>query len=187
MALLNQSFTALIASTYTTVAKTSIPAIAIPFCQSEENVWCWAACGEMMSKKKYSQGVIANTALGRTDCNFPRPLNTACITTIKDSEIERLAKTMFGFNHCSLMPSDISFRSLEAQIRAHQMVEAGFTWSSTKLGHVVLLVATDNTGGIDTVTLHDPDKSKAIVNILYTDLQKAYGQGQWDATWLDMY
>ncbi|OGX85080.1 hypothetical protein BEN47_15290 [Hymenobacter lapidarius] len=159
-----------------------VAALNVPMIMQEQSNWCWAACADMLLYYYGNPGVtqcqLANWAFGQTAC-CQIPSSTICNQPLPDARISQLL-TAYGLRSSYSTRAE-GFGTLVLEIGAGRPVEVGLAWRSGG-GHVVLVVDAIGLSGRQVVRVNDPAVGSGGMN--YSDLQTAYGQGVWDATWV---
>lgn len=150
----------------------------------ERELWCWAACTEMVLRffeAPFGMCNVAGGLLNRNCCNSATP---GCNVGLSIEEVDqafgsvRLAGVRFD--------REISFEDIQNQISGNprRPVVAGIKWAGDG-GHLVVISGwrIDNASR-RFVTVNDPFYSSG--DIRYEDLVSQYGRnntGRWEHTW----
>jgi hypothetical protein len=145
----------------------------------DESEWCWAACGQMLGSYFESQVIeqctFATAALSGPDCCNDRG---GCNAPIPMGDMSKVFNVIGKTS--SLVPSDISFAEMEAEMMAKRPVQVGFKWGDGG-GHVALVCGTSLQGDDQQVYVNDPIYGCGWIE--WSNLQGAYGLGSWQWTW----
>jgi len=154
----------------------------VPYIKQEQSQWCWAACMQMGLRffdptDPTTQCKLANDAFELTGC-CDSPSSSLCnnplpIFRVASEWLKRRAQALFK-------NSSVESAGLRFEIDNQRPVEAGLKWNNGG-GHAILIVGYGNIGLDDEVIVHDP--WRGILSIVFSELKKAYGLGQWTWTW----
>lgn len=170
------------------LSQRAIPANPLPVPQrpQRETQQCWAACVDMvllhLQVPNVRQCNIADRACRCSIGCCNASSSSLCNKPLKDEEITRLWEAF------DIRPERIgravTFEVIQTEIGAGRPVEAGLTFSrSGPRGHVVIVRGWDEGATGQYVFVNDPDSDRGQGKIPFSQLQEAYGEGKWDATW----
>jgi Papain-like cysteine protease AvrRpt2 len=160
--------------------------IGVPQFHQYKEMWCWAACAEMVLRflgGSLKQCDIAARLL-RKDCCNNDPTD-ACDEGLDVEQVDQ------AFARVGLagqrFDSELSFDSIVSQIsgRPKRPVVAGIKWANGG-GHLVVISGWRRADAIRYVKVNDPFYSSG--DIRYEDLVERYGPndtGRWTNTWAD--
>jgi len=157
--------------------------LPIVHAKQKESNWCWAACFNMafdyfhfdISQCKIAGQYFSLRGDKQDCCKHPG----ICDNSISDAWISDLYS--FWNYRFDFHPNQITFNNIQTTINHNKLIEVGLSWAGGG-GHVALVNGwSDDTQ--DEVYVNDPGSGNGPGLINYTELQNAYGQGVWDATW----
>lgn len=170
------------------LSQRAIPANPLPVPQipQREIQQCWAACVDMvldyLREPDIRQCEIADRSTQTAEGCCNAPSSSLCNRPLKDNEITRLWESY------DIRPDyvdrDVTFEIIQEEIRDKRPVEVGLTFTlSGPRGHVVIVRGWDEDATGRYVFVNDPNDKRGQGRILFSELQNAYGDGEWDATW----
>jgi Papain-like cysteine protease AvrRpt2 len=161
------------------------PLSSVPVATQTRTNWCWAACVEMV--KRHLGDPISQCAI--VEQFFNRPANTCCDdpegcnSAIDKDEIVNVFKDQ-NLKANFLGEKRLSFKDLKQLIDdSVEPVQIG--WERPSNRHVVLVVhATEQDGGGEVCEVRDPQKGSGFIP--FSELESAYGEGEWRWTWTEL-
>jgi len=144
-----------------------------------QTYWCWAAVATSVSlfydsASNWTQCLVANGELGRTDCCQSGGANPRC----NDTGIYVSSLQLVGhFDH--EVNSPVTFAEIQGEVDASRPLCAGIVWSGG-MGHFVAIVGYFVPG--EWIEVKDPDGT--ITRMPYATFQTSY---QGSGTWTDSY
>ena len=161
---------------------THVQTLGVCQIEQEQNLWCWAACAEMVLRY-YDIGHVRQ-------CDFANWLfkQTHCCTEPSSAECNRgcfvhdISRLYLQWNiRSTFIGGMVPFSVLQAEIDAGRPVEIGFLWKEQGIAHVVLISGWHTDGTEEFVHVNDPNNGFQFLT--YAELQTAYGKGTWSFTW----
>ncbi|EJL57837.1 hypothetical protein PMI09_00812 [Rhizobium sp. CF122] len=173
----------------------------VPYLQQPASNWCWATCAVMVSRflLNSSTGIcqlVSTHFQGQQCCNGAPTENsatgnsgsdffwadTSCNKTIKAAHVSPLySKLGIQSNHRG---QKIDFATLADQITSlGSPVEVAFAWLGGG-GHVTVVRGISMQSQM--VRVSDPWPDMGEVIIPFSQLESAYGRGQWFDCWTDL-
>ena len=174
--------------------------LGVPYLQQPASNWCWATCTVMVSRflLNISTGIcqlVSNHFEGQQCCEGAPTENSAtansgseffwaatpCNKTIKAAHVSPLySKLGIQSNHRG---QKIDFATLADQIaNLGSPVEVAFAWFGGS-GHVVVVRGVSMQSRMVRVSDPWPDTGEAIIP--FSELETAYGRGEWFDCWTD--
>ncbi|MBV9957403.1 MAG: C39 family peptidase [Acidobacteria bacterium] len=155
-----------------------------PVHQAEE-LWCWAACAEMVLRffgVARDECTVAGDHLKRDCCN---PFGPGCNVGLSVEGVDQAFATagLAG----NRFPSALSFDEIKEQISGAipRPIVAGIKWASGN-GHLIVISGWREAGARRFVTVNDPFYNSG--DIRYESLVSNYGPnntGRWENTWTE--
>lgn len=169
----------------------TVPAIAgatFPqvYATQEQSRWCWAACARMVCAHLQMfpvprQCEIASKRFNSDCCTSPTPCNVA----LPMAEIEGFY-ALLGVS-CRGIDGPIQEMRLMQEVFAERPVQVGYTYNTSSVGHVVVIIGEHNgrRNGIKYLRVADP-KQDGRQSLMFEDIRSDSGRGSWAWTWIDM-
>lgn len=173
----------------------------VPYLQQPASNWCWATCAVMVARFLQNSSLricqlvsmhfeneqccdgapMENSATANSGSDFFRA-NTPCNKTIKAAHVSPVySKLGIRSNHRG---QKIDFATLAEQISVlGSPVEVAFSWLGGG-GHVAIVRGVIIQSRM--VRVSDPWPDTGEVIIPFSELETAYGRGQWFDCWTDL-
>ena len=161
---------------------THVQTLGVCQIEQEQNLWCWAACAEMVLRYydicHVRQCDFANWLFKQTHC-CAEPSSAECN---RGCFVHDVSSLYLQWNiRSKFIGGMVPFSVLQAEIDAGCPVEIGFLWKERGTGHVVLVSGWHTDGTEEFVHVNDPNNGFQFLT--YAELQTAYGKGTWSFTW----
>ena len=162
------------------------PQIRIARRVQEQDVWCYAACAEMVIKEVHKTSTVRQCDIagfvknGAKCCNKP-PLPVTCTATgCKKPQITDIF-TKWGINAQRRPP--INFDPVVTEIKGDRLIEVVVDWRGGQSSHAVLLSGFWG----DRVYVVDPLKFPRYLGWhTHSSLMQGFGNGKWSDTWVGL-
>lgn len=154
----------------------------IPWMKQQRELWCWAACAEMVLHKLGQPSVrqcrIAGAFLGEHCC--ATSCGNDCCNEACDAIDVQPIYANFGVD-ADFHDDTISFSKVRAEISDGDVpVEVAIKWPGDNGGHLLIVHGWSAHNNVRRVKLNDPLYGQG--EIRFSDL-KEYKGGHWFATW----
>ena len=161
---------------------THVQTLGVCQIEQEQNLWCWAACAEMVLRYydicHVRQCDFANWLFQQTHC-CAEPSSAECN---RGCFVHDVSSLYLQWNiRSTFIGGMVPFSVLQAEIDAGRPVEIGFLWKEQGIAHVVLISGWHTDGTEEFVHVNDPNNGFQFLT--YAELQTAYGKGTWSFTW----
>ncbi len=161
---------------------THVQTLGVCQIEQEQNLWCWAACAEMVLRYydicHVRQCDFANWLFKQTHC-CTEPSSAECN---RGCFVHDVSSLYLQWNiRSTFIGGMVPFSVLQAEIDAGRPVEIGFLWKEQGIAHVVLISGWHTDGTEEFVHVNDPNNGFQFLT--YAELQTAYGKGTWSFTW----
>jgi hypothetical protein len=171
----------------------------VPYVKQTASEWCWATSATMVSRFLFHGAIkicqVVSTLIEDQDCCNGAPAEngattgkgptfwsaTPCNRTASVAEVGQLY-TLLGiqFTHRG---TKIDFETLCEVVGAGSPVEVAFAWTGTG-GHVAVVRGVSKES--QTVRINDPWPDKGEMLVHFSQLETAYGLGEWFDCWTDL-
>jgi Papain-like cysteine protease AvrRpt2 len=156
-----------------------MPALNFKMQDQEQSEWCWAAVAASTSmhydpNSGWTQCKVAGAELQVQNC-CQDPLPAACNKRWRVHSALRTTKNLTRFT-----TNAEKFSVVQHEIDSQRSLCARIGWKGSNSGHFVVIDGYDDSGGLQLLTVRDPNAKVRTAIVNYATLVKGYqGSGVW--------